>query len=300
MQYGSVLIFVAAVLWGLDGIFRRSLASLPASAIVFYEHLIGAIVIAPWFYRAWKAETLARKEWLAVALVALLSGVLGTLLFTAALLQIDYIPFSAVFLVQKLQPVFTVVTARVVLSEPITRRYAAWAGIALVAAYFVTFPDGVINTAQGGGQVAAAALAFLAAVAWGSSTAFSRYALLHHSHTLVTGLRFMLTVPIAFAFVVGLGNWPSLAMVTGRQLATLAAIAVSTGMVAIWIYYRGLRTTEARVSTIIELAFPLTGVVIDYFLYGTTLTTAQYAAATVLLFAMYRVSSLTARSGSPA
>jgi drug/metabolite transporter (DMT)-like permease len=222
--------------------------------------------------------------------VALLSGVLGTLFFTTALLQIAYIPFSVVFLVQKLQPVFTVIAARIVLSEPITRRYATWAGVALAAAYFVTFPNGVVDFATGQGQVTAAALAFLAAVSWGISTAFSRYVLLHHPYTVVTGLRFVLTVPIALLFVAGLGDASSLASITPGQLLTLTLIAVSTGMVAIWIYYRGLRTTEARVSTIVELAFPMTAVLIDYAVYGTRLEATQLIAAAVLLFAMYRVS----------
>jgi hypothetical protein len=37
--------------------------------------------------------------------------------------------------------------------------------------------------------------ALLAAIAWGSSTAFSRFTLLSHSNTFITGLRFLLTVP---------------------------------------------------------------------------------------------------------
>jgi len=297
MNYGPLLIFIAAVLWGLDGVLRRFLFTLPPITIVFFEHLIGAIIIAPFLYQAWKAETvrITTREWAALGFVALLSGVLGTLFFTAALLQVNFIPFSVVFLVQKLQPIFAILMAWFILRESPTPRYIVWAGLALVAGYFVTFPNGVINWGEGGAYVTAALFAFLAAIAWGSSTAFSRYTLLQHSNTFVTGLRFLLTVPLALVFVYALGAAESLSSVTPMQLWTLAGIAVSTGMVALWIYYRGLKTTTVRVSAIVELAFPMTAVLLDYFLYGTTLAASQYLAAAVLLYAMYRVSTLTQR-----
>ena len=289
---GPFLIFIAAILWGLDGILRRSLFSLPPATIVFYEHFIGAIIIAPFLYRAWKAEQLSKREWWAIGFVALLSGVLGTLFFTTALLKVNFIPFSVVFLIQKLQPIFTIATAWLVLGERITKRYMLWATLALIAGYFVTFPNGIINWSQGGAYVAAAGLAFLAAVAWGSSTAFSRYTLINHSNTLITGLRFLITVPIAFLFVLGLGAVPSLTSVTISQFGILLLIAFSTGMVALWIYYRGLKTTRAIVSTIVELAFPLTAVLVDLFLYNTTLATSQYIAALALLFIMFKIAQL--------
>ncbi|RJR14044.1 DMT family transporter [Candidatus Parcubacteria bacterium] len=295
MQYlttGPILIFIAAILWGLDGVLRRSLFGLPPITIVFFEHLIGLIIISPFLYKAWKQETLSRIEWGTIGVVALFSGVLGTLFFTTALLKVNFIQFSVVFLLQKLQPLFAVFTAWLLLKEKITIQYALWAALALGAAYFVTFPTGVVNVAEGGAHVVAALFALGAAILWGSSTAFSRFALLNHSHTFITGLRFLLTVPIALMFVFALGAAPSLSAITVPQLGILVLIACSSGMGALWIYYRGLKYTKASIATIVELAFPVTAIAIDYFLYGTILTTTQYLAAAVLFFAMYRVSLL--------
>jgi drug/metabolite transporter (DMT)-like permease len=291
-NFGPLFIFIAAILWGLDGILRRSLYSLPPITIVFFEHLIGLIIIAPFLWRAWGREKLEKKEWYALGVVALFSGVLGTLFFTTALLKVNFIPFSVVFLVQKLQPIFAITMAWVILKEVPTRKYWLWATLALVAAYFVTFPMGMVNLSAGGAYVTAALLALFAAICWGSSTAFSRYTLVNHSNTLITGIRFLLTMPIALLFVFGLGAADSLTAVTLSQFGYLALIALSTGMLALWIYYRGLRTTPVRVAAIVELAFPMTAVAIDYFLYGVTLHWSQYLAAAVLLFTMYKVSTL--------
>jgi drug/metabolite transporter (DMT)-like permease len=290
MSYGPLLIFAAAVLWGLDGILRRALYGLPPISIVFFEHMIGLAIIAPFLWKAWKTERLEKKEWYALGVVALLSGVLGTLFFTTALLKVHFIPFSVVFLIQKLQPIFAVTMAWIVLKETPTPRYMLWAALALIAGYFVTFPMGVVNFADGGAHVTAAMFALFAAIAWGGSTALSRYALLSHSNTFVTGMRFLLTVPLALLLVFVLGAGESLTQVTIAQFGYLALIALSTGMLALWIYYRGLRTTPVRVAAIVELAFPATAVVIDYFLYGVALHWSQYVAAVVLLVAMYRVS----------
>ncbi len=289
---GPFLIFVAAILWALDGILRRSLFGLPPITIVFLEHLIGLIIIAPFLWKAWKKETLTRKEWGVMGIVALLSGVLGTLFFTTALLKTGFIAFSVVFLIQKLQPIFAMLAARVLLKEKITKHYIVWAALALLAGYFVTFPYGIVNMGEGGAYVVAALFALAAAIAWGSSTAFSRYLLLNHSHTFITGLRFLITAPLALVFVYALGAAPSLTEVAPIQLGTLALIALSTGMVALWIYYRGLKHTRASVSTIVELAFPTTAIFVDYFMWGTVLAWTQYVAVLVLMYAMYRVARL--------
>jgi drug/metabolite transporter (DMT)-like permease len=191
-----------------------------------------------------------------------------------------------------LQPIFAIIMAWFVLKEKITWHYVPWAGLALIAGYFVTFPNGVVNFGEGGGYVIAALYALAAAALWGSSTALSRFMLLRRSNTFVTGMRFLLTVPIALVFVFGLGALSTLSLVTLPQLGTLSVISVSTGMVALWIYYRGLSKTRVSVSAIVELAFPLTAVCIDLFLYQTSLVPSQYVAALIMLFAMYRIALL--------
>lgn len=291
-SYGPLLIVIAAVLWGLDGVLRRSLYALPPVIIVFYEHLIGLLLLLPALVSSVKKESLSHREWLAVLWVSLLSGLLGTLWFTTALLKVQFIPFSVVFLLQKLQPLFATLAGVILLKEKITKDHALWAGFALVSAYFVTFPGGQVNFATGSGTVVAALFAVGAAFAWGSSTAVSRLALKNHSDTLITGLRFFLTTLMALVGVYLLGQSDALLLPTLPQLSRLVVIALSTGMLALWIYYKGLKKTEVKVATILELVFPLTAVIIDLVFYQTTLATSQYLAAGALLFSIWQMSKL--------
>lgn len=292
LSYGPFLIVIAAILWGLDGVLRRSLYGLPPITIVFFENLIGALLIAPFFLPKLWQEKLSKKEWWAILFVSLFSGVLGTLFFTTALAKTGFIAFSVVFLLQKLQPVFTIGTAAIVLKEKVDSRFISWAILALTAAYFVTFPGGVVNFETGSGTAMAALFAVGAAFAWAISTAFSRFVLLGHSHTYTIGVRLFLTIPLSFITLLLLGELTSLTTPTLGEIGRLTVIALSTGMVALWIYYRGLKHTQAKISTILELVFPLTGVFIDIFFYDTILSWSQYFAAAVLLFAVYNVSKL--------
>lgn len=283
---------LAAILWALDGVLRRSLFSLPPITIVFYEHLVGFIILLPFLFRGIRRIKFSKKEWGALLVVSLLSGVLGTLWFTTALVKVNYISFSVVFLLQKLQPIFATIFAVIFLKEKVNSKYILWAGLAMVAAYFVTFKNGFVDFNAGDQTLIAALFALGAAFAWGSSTAFSRFALLRQSNTVVTGMRFLLTSAIAIIFVFALGQQGSLGTPTADQWLRFVVIALSTGMLALWIYYRGLKNTQVKVSTILELTFPFLAVIIDIFVYKNVLDSSQYIAAVVLLIAMYKVSSL--------
>ena len=292
LNYGPLLIIVAASLWAFDGIIRRSLYSLPSITIVFYEHLFGAIILLPYLILTFKKEGLTRKEFFLLLFIAMFSGVLGTLWFTTALLKTNFISFSVVYLIQKLQPIFAISAASIFLKEKVSKSYIKWAVLALLAAYFVTFKNGIINFSTGSGTIIAALYALGAAFAWGSSTVFSKIALIKRPSNYVAGLRFLFTSILAFGMVFIMGQQKSLSAPTISQLGRFLLIAVSTGMVSVAIYYRGLKKVPANVSTILELVYPLLAVFIDATLYKSFLAPTQYLAGGVLLFAIYKISKI--------
>lgn len=289
---GPLLIVIAASLWAIDGIVRRNLYSLSPGIIVFFEHFIGSILLLPIVAKSFRKEKLNKKEWTAMGVISLFSGLLGTFLFTSALQMTHYISFSVVFLLQKLQPIFAIITARILLKEQINKKYGVWAGVALVAAYFITFPNGVVNLNTGDKTFIAALCALGSAVVWGSTTAFSRYVLLKHNDVYVTGLRFWITTLLALIFITGTGQQSAALTVTWVQFAQFVFIAFSTGMVGLLIYYKGLKKTPVRISTILELTFPFLAIIIDVVLYKSVLAPIQMGAALVLLFSMYKIGSL--------
>lgn len=290
-KYGSFAVVLAALLWSLDGLLRRHLYSLPAPVIVFWEHLFGLIILAPIVLASFKAfRKLTRKQWLAIIGVSFLSGAVGTILYTAALGRVQYIPFSVVVLLQQLQPVFAIGAAGLLLKEPLTRKFFGLAAIALIGAYFVSFPDLTVNFSTGSGTIVAALFAVGAAAAWGTSTAFSKYSLKDTSSLHITALRFSFTPIFALLFVVLSGSTSALGDLTGEQFKYIVAITFSTGLLALMIYYFGLKRVPASRSTILELAWPLSAVFVGYLWLDQSLTWTQGIGALILLTTTYLMS----------
>ena len=287
---GSVAVIVAAILWSLDGLLRRGLYSLPPSVVVFWEHLLGLALLIPiiiFSIRQYKQFT--RKQWLSIILVSALSGALGTYFYTSALGKVQYIPYSVVVLLQQLQPLFAIAAGAILLHEPITKKFVAYAAMALVAAYFVSFPDLRVHLNTGAGTALAALLAIGAAAAWGSSTAFSKYTLQNTSFVHTTAARFAFTPVFALLLTIILGKTQNLGAVTIVQWKYLVAITFSTGLVALAIYYYGLQKILASRSTLLELTWPISAVIIGFIALHERMATTQWLGSFTLLVTMYLV-----------
>jgi drug/metabolite transporter (DMT)-like permease len=293
---GPVYIIIASLLWSLDGLLRRSLFVLPPAVIVFIEHLIGAVLLLPFARRQLReVKLLSRKEWTALAVVSLFSGALGTILYTGALVKVNFIQFSVVALLQQLQPIWAITVAAILLKEKVSPRFVFWALLAIVGSYFVTFKNLSVNISRDGATIVAAFMAISAGAMWGSSTSFSKIVLKKVSYVTATLLRFILAAVFAL-IIVGIGNgsggFGMLGKISVDQLWTLLAIALSTGMVALLIYYYGLRSVKAQTSAILELTWPVSAIVIDFVYLHSPLSITQLIGATVVLFAMYKVALL--------
>ncbi len=281
---GPFAVILAALLWSLDSFLRTQLYTLPPAVVVFWEHILGLILLSPFILTTLRQfKKLTRKQWIAITGVSFLSGALGTILFTAALAKTQYIPFSVVVLIQQLQPVFAITTAAIMLREPLTRRFMFLAALALISAYWVTFPNLTANLSTGAGTVLAALLALGAAISWATSTTFSKYALKGTSSVHITAARFGIAPIFALGFAFALGGGSKILTVTPTQWKYLAFIALSTGLVALAIYYFGLKRVPASRSAILELTWPLSALVTGYTFLHQSLTPTQLTGAVVLL-----------------
>ena len=290
-HFGPIFVIIAALLWSFDGVLRISLYSLPPAVIVFLEHVLGAAIILP-LIPLWIKDLrkMTRKEWLAIAVVSLFSGALGTILYTAALGKIQYSSYSVVVLLQQqLQPIWAIAAASVLLKEKITKRFLFWAAIALIAAYFISFRDLQVNLATGGGTATAALLALSAGFMWGTSTAISKYVLNKVSFLTGTALRFFLAPIFALLLIIMADQTNSLFTISNQQWQTLLIITLTTGLVALGFYYYGLKKTPARITTLLELTWPTSAIFIDYFLFQKTLSPTQIFGVILLGVAIFQV-----------
>jgi drug/metabolite transporter (DMT)-like permease len=273
------LVALAASLWGTDALLRQPLShELAATTIVFFEHLVIVVLTAPWLPRALRAlRRTSRRTQLSVLAIGAGSSAVATVLFTMAFRLGD--PVTPIVL-QKLQPLFVMLAAWVVLGERVTARFPLFAAPALAGAWLLAFPNPLLVSLVG---VQAAALAVGAAVLWAAGTVLGRLAAAELAADDVTVLRFAVGAPAAALCALALGNPLT---VPARDVAPLVALALGPGLLALLLYYRGLRATPAVRATLAELTFPLTAAAIGVGLLDARLAVSQWCGFAFILTAV--------------
>ena len=226
----------AALLWSADGFLRQELYSISSFLVVTLEHAFGALLFLPFLIKTWpEIKKLGQRGWISVLWISICGGILGTYFYTKALSYVDYIDLSVVVLLQKLQPIFAISLAAIILKEKLTQRFIGLALLAMLGAYLVTF--GTTSIADWDDKtLIAALLATLAAFSWGSSTVLGKHALNRLPFTAVTALRLSLTaVGALIIFTVTSDGFGTLELTT-HQWRNLVIIVMSTGSVALFIY----------------------------------------------------------------
>lgn len=280
-------------MWGSDAVFRRGLAlELPATTVVFIEHAILVALTLPVLWRTRPiVAKLRRDDWVALGLIGVGASALATILFTKAF---SYGDPTTPLILQKLQPLFAVGGAYLLLKERLMPRYALYLGAALVGVYFVTFPTPTLPTLD---SFLSAGLAIAAAALWGLGTVLGRKLLPSVPFVSLTALRFAIGLPAAALAMWWDDGYSVLARVGGEEMVALLLLALVPGLGALLIYYRGLRDTPASAATIAELAFPLSAITLNWLVFGATLSTTQWIGVVTLTVAIGSLGYV-ARGGS--
>ena len=286
---GALAVAFSAMLWGIDGILLTpQLYNLNTSFVVFLLHLFPFVLMNCFFYREYKQlKTMTRSDLIFFLLVALFGGALGTLAIVKSLFLLNFNNLSVVVLLQKLQPIFAILLARIILKERVKKDFVLWAAVALIAGYFMTFgwnlPDFSTN---GIATFYAALLSLLAAFSFGSSTVFSKKILGIYYFVTSTFFRYGFTTLIMLVIVLFTGHIGDFSQITPRNWLFIALIGLTTGSGAIFLYYYGLRNVRASISTFLELMYPITAVVLDFFVNKTVYSPVHWVAVFVMLFAI--------------
>lgn len=292
--FGPFFVLVAAMLWATDAPFRVFLTQgLSSNFIVLGEHAIDLLVVLPILVLGWRQlKGLTYKEWLAVAFIAIGGSALGSVAFTQAF---HYVNPSVAILLQKLQPLIAISLAALILKEPLKPLFWLWAILALGGAYLISFPNLVPQLYPGEAfnpNVMGVVLALTAAFFWGASTVMGRFVLAKVDFKMMTALRFS----GAFAFLLVLNavqhSFPAAGEFTAKDALFIGIIAMVSGVVSLFIYYRGLQFTQASVATLAELGFPMAAIFINWlFIPDSALVPMQFVGVAILLTAIWGLSS---------
>lgn len=280
----TLLVAFAAALWGLDGLLRKPLATtLDAGTVVVWEHLIALVALTPTVPAALRAfRRCTFRDQAAIVVIGVGSSAVATALFTRAFALTHN--FVTPLVLQKLQPIAAVLLAVLILGERLRLSYAYYAIPALAGAWLLTFPTPFHVQVN---ELEVAGLALGAAVLWAAGTVLGRLVSFSLSPQETTTLRYVFGL-IGAVIVVQVTN---AAWAPGWHNAIgLALLALIPGLIALRIYYFGLRSTAASRATLAELAFPATAAVVGVWFLDTTLTWSQWAGFAVIVVAVIGLS----------
>ncbi len=277
IRHGIPLVAGAAALWGTDALFRRGLAlELPASTVVFYEHIVLFGATLPWLIRSRQAaRTLDLRDWMSLLVIGVGASATATFLFTTAFTYGDP---NTPLLLQKLQPLIAVLGARLVLKEALLPRYWAFFMAGIAGAYLIAFPN---LTDLSMPRVAPALLAVGAAALWGMGTVLGRRMSSKLDFQALTAWRFTIGLPASW-LIWTVETDGLVAPLSGNDTAAIVLLAMIPGLAAMLMYYRGLTIVPASTATIAELAFPVSATAINYVAFGSVLVASQWLGLTVL------------------
>ncbi len=288
---GAVSIALAATLWGMDGIvLTPGLYNLDAKFVVFILHALPFLLMSLFLYKRIRyIKHLNRNELISLFLVALFGGALGTIFIVEALFLVNFKSLSIVVLLQKLQPVFAIILAALILKEKPHKHFLFWATIAIIAGYFLTFGWQLPHVDRDRNTIIAALLAILAAFSFGSSTVFSKKILHKLDFVTATYFRYGMTALIMFIIVLVTGHLFDFKYMTEKNWWFVLIIILTSGLGAIFLYYYGLKRVKAILSTIMELFFPITAIILDYYVNGHVLSPVQWISAIILIAVIIKI-----------
>ena len=295
------MVALAAALWGTSALMREPLTGdlgMASSTVVFAEHFVLVLCMLPWLpaaLRAWWSSSIRTR--VAIVVIGAGASALATTLFTAAFatgFAVDGRPdvITPVAL-QKLQPLIAVLLAAVILGERIRPIFWLFVVPALGGAWLLAFAepfDVTLRTAE------ASLLALGAAALWASGTVLGRLVGAELSANDITALRFLFGLATMIV-VVGVRGEPF--TVPLRAVPYIVPLALIVGLLALSLYYRGLRNTPASRATFAELAFPLTAAAVGLAL-GRNLDWSQWLGFGILLVAVTALALHENRSSNPA
>ena len=238
-----------------------------------------------------KLTKLPPKALFLLSLIALFSGVIGTLAIVKALFLVNFKQLSVVVLIQKVQPIFTVILAFIFLKEKLSKNFVLWSLLVFLGVYLLTFGFHIPDFSTNQGYLLAYLLSIISAMSFSTNTILGKYLSDSLSFLTITFNRFLFGTIFSVIACLATGTFFYFDAITISNYAFFAGIILIAGPPSMFIYYIGLKYVKAMVSAICELALPFSVIILDYFINHNSLNLIQWVGALIIIFGILKVSN---------
>jgi drug/metabolite transporter (DMT)-like permease len=271
-----ISIILGTFLWSIDTLIRYPLlGQLSAGVIVLLEHIFLVSLFIPLlFIYKFKISKIKTPNIWAFVIIGCLGSAASTLAFTQAF---NLINPSVVILLQKLQPFVAISLSALILKEKLNKSFFMYAFIAFCGAFIISFPDliNLFNTESKNNELTGYALALFAVLGWGASTVygkqlsknnFSEYEIM--AGRFIFGFIFLAVYSVLFVAK------PVFDLSFDLYMKIFGMVLLS-GLLGMYLYYKGLKKLSAHNASIAELFFPLSAVLVNWVFLGQALKPMQ-------------------------
>lgn len=290
---GPLLVSLGAAGWGTEGLWRRGLNNhLRPYPIVLLEHLFQVVYTLPWLIKnAWLWRRIPRRALVWVLLSGGVGSSLGTVCFTAAMAKDSGVNPTAAVVLLNLQPIVSTFAGAFLFGERISRRFYPCAATAVLAGAGMAIGDGswatLRETHASGGLLYVGATIIL----WGFATAAGRGAMRELPLGLATPLRLwagLITTAIVLSLRVAMhkDSFSFGALADGAVLRDMILLTTVSGVVPLFVYFAGLRTTPAALAGYCEMCYTISATLVTWAFLGGNLNAHQCLEAAILVLAI--------------
>jgi DME family drug/metabolite transporter len=233
------------------------------------------LLTLPLLLPALRAVVKAGPRYVAAAVaVGAGASAIATILFTEALFHGDFI---TPVVLQKIQPLVAVAGAAVILGERPRSRFAWFLLPALLGFWLVNQPHPLNPQAKG---LIPIIQAVSAAVLWALGTVLGRYLGRKLEFQQILSLRFFFGL---IGSAIALPIMGAKAYAGAHDSLWIAYLAVVTGLVALGLYYVGLKKTPAVLASLAELTYPAIAVIAGIYAYNSHLRWTQWIGVATII-----------------
>lgn len=300
---GQTYLWLAILIFGASSAVTRKLTQIGAEHLIdgenpislcnvlFIGNLCSLIILSPIYGRQWNKKTLrklSKKDWLALTVVAILSGALVPGLFFQALAITEV---NNIILVGRLEPPLTIALSVWLLKERVNR----WQIMGAIAAFFGVTLTIILQTPEtpminmGGLRVGLGEiLTAIATVASVASTIIVKQYLSHIPLGIYTIFRTTLGTIIFFFFALFLYGSDHFAGAFSpflwQWMLVYSAVIVVLGQL-FWL--KGFRHSTVSAASLAGSFTPIVGILAAYLILGEVPTQAQYIGSSLILVGIF-------------
>jgi len=280
-MYPGIYIILASILWWIDGFVRQNFA--------INSYLLIALEFLPWgilglmFLMLFRRKAFKKIHNFPILLLhVIITSVAGSWFFIQSVKATESL--GLIFVLVGLQPIFTILTSQIALREHPKNSFYAFAATTIFASILLTLWETGFNIRSD--YFLSYIFALLTAICWGSWTVFNKITLEKNDALYAMSIRYIFASCIAAALLL-FTEWNSsfqgLWTIIWDNLFGLLFLILGSNLLWGIFFYQGLKKIPASIASIFELAFPLTGFVIDFMIHDIVPSPIKIVAALTII-----------------